>query len=90
MTSQPNSASVARDMVQLVLNKDTNGNEIWFFWKATRQAATSDAESMKYQVLLASVVPANDPGDYQIIWPPEFVGKEIRDILTKEYDSPKK
>ncbi len=77
-------------MVQLVLNKDTNGNEIWFFWKATRQAATSDAESMKYQVLLASVVPANDPGDYQIIWPPEFVGKEIRDILTKEYDSPKK
>ena len=70
--------------------KDTNGNEIWFFWKATSQSATSDAEHMEYQVLLASVVPADDPGEYKIIWPPEFVGKEIRDILAKEYDPPKK
>jgi hypothetical protein len=70
--------------------KDTNGNEIWFFWKATSQPAASDAERMEYQVLLASVVPADNPGDYQIIWPPEFVGKEIRDILAKEYDPPKK
>jgi hypothetical protein len=65
--------------------KDTNGNEIWFFWKAASQAATNDAERMGYQVLLASVVPADDPGDYKIIWPPEFVGKEIRDVLAKEY-----
>lgn len=69
--------------------KDTNGNEVWFFWKATSKPASSDAERMEYQVLLASVVPADDPGDYQIIWPPEFVGKEIRDILAKEYDPPK-
>jgi hypothetical protein len=67
--------------------KDTSGNEIWFFWKATSQPATTDAERMEYQVLLASVVPADDPGEYKIIWPPEFVGKEIRDILAKEYDS---
>jgi hypothetical protein len=66
--------------------KDTNGNEIWFFWKAASQSATNDAERMEYQVLLASVVPANDTGEYKIIWPPEFVGKEIRDILAKEYD----
>lgn len=69
--------------------KDTNGNEIWFFWKAVSQPATTDAERMKYEVLLASVVPADDPGEYQIIWPAEFVGKEIRDILAKEYDPPK-
>ena len=70
--------------------KDTNGNEIWFFWKAVSQPASDDAERMKYQVLLASVVLADDPGEYKIIWPPEFVGKEIRDILAKEYDPPKK
>jgi hypothetical protein len=70
--------------------KDTNGNEIWFFWKATIQTAASDAERMNYQVLLASVVPADDPGEYKIIWPSEFVGKEIQDILAKEYDPPKK
>lgn len=69
--------------------KDTNGNEIWFFWKASSQTASNDAERMEYQVLLASVVPADDPGGYQVIWPPEFVGKEIRDILAKEYDSQK-
>jgi len=65
--------------------KDTSGNEIWFFWKAANQAATNDTERLEYQVLLASVVPADDPGEYKIIWPPEFVGKEIRDILAKEY-----
>jgi hypothetical protein len=70
--------------------KDTNGNEIWFFWKATSQAATGDKERMKLQVLLASVVPADDPGEYKIIWPPEFVGKEIRDILAREYEASKK
>jgi hypothetical protein len=70
--------------------KDTKGNEIWFFWKAIRQPAANDAERMAYQVLLASVVPANDPGDYQIIWPPEFVGKVIQDVLAAEYDPPKK
>lgn len=70
--------------------KDTNGNEIWFFWKAVSHPATTDAERMKYQVLLASVLTANDPGNYQIIWPPEFVGKEIQDILAKEYDPPRK
>jgi hypothetical protein len=69
--------------------KATNGNEIWFFWKAASLPATTDAERMEYQVLLASVVPADDPGDYQVIWPPEFVGKDIRDILAKEYDPPK-
>lgn len=65
--------------------QDTKGNEIWFFWKASSQPAANDTERMEYQVLLASVVPADDPGEYQIIWPPEFVGKEIRDILAKEY-----
>jgi hypothetical protein len=69
--------------------KDTSGNEIWFFWKVPSQPAANDAERMKYEVLLASVVPADDPGDYQIIWPPEFVGKEIGDVLAKEYDSNK-
>jgi hypothetical protein len=70
--------------------KDTKGNEIWFFWKAVSKPATTDKARMKYQVLLASVVPADDPGDYQIIWPAKFVGKEVRDILAKEYDPPKK
>jgi len=65
--------------------KDTNGNEIWFFWKASSQQANHGEDHMAYQVLLASVVPADDPGEYQIIWPAEFVGKEIRDILAKEY-----
>lgn len=69
--------------------KDTNGNEIWFFWKATNRSAADKKQRMKFQVLLASVVPAEDQGNYQIIWPPEFVGKEIRDILATEYDSPK-
>jgi hypothetical protein len=69
--------------------KDSNGNEIWFFWKAVSQTAANDAERMKYQVLLASIVPADDPGEYKIIWPPEFVGKEIRDILAKEYEEKK-
>lgn len=67
--------------------KDTSGNEIWFFWKASSKPATTNKARMKYQVLLASVVPADDPGEYKIIWPPEFVGKEIRDILAKEYES---
>ncbi len=66
--------------------KDTNGNEIWFFWKAPSQPASNDEERMEYEVLLASLVPADDPGDYQIIWPLEFVGQEIRDILASEYD----
>jgi hypothetical protein len=70
--------------------KDTNGNEIWFFWKAVSKPATTEKARMKYQVLLASVVPADDPGEYKIIWPPEFVGKVIQDILAKEYDPPKK
>ncbi|MEO7622830.1 MAG: hypothetical protein ABIS30_07150 [Gallionella sp.] len=69
--------------------KDTNGNEIWFFWKATNHPASNDAERMEYQVLLASVVPKNDPGDYQIIWPPEFVGKVMQDVLAVEYDPQK-
>jgi hypothetical protein len=69
--------------------KDTNGNEIWFFWKASSEPAANDAERMEYQVLLASVVSTDDPGEYKIIWPPEFVGKEIRDILAREYDAPK-
>jgi len=67
--------------------KDTSGNEIWFFWKASGQSATNDGDRIKYQVLLASVVPADDPGEYKIIWPLEFVGTEIRDVLAKEYDS---
>jgi hypothetical protein len=33
--------------------------------------------------------PANDPGDYRIIWPPELVGKEIQDVLAKVYGSNK-
>ena len=65
--------------------KDTKGNEIWFFWKAAGQSASNDEDRMKFEVLLASVVPADDPGEYKIIWPPEFAGKEIRDILAKEY-----
>ena len=69
--------------------KDTKGNEIWFFWKAISKPASNDKELMEFQVLLASVVPANDPGGYQIIWPPEFVGKDIQDVLAKEYDPPK-
>ena len=70
--------------------KDTNGNEIWFFWKANTQPAANHEERMAYQVLTASVVPADDPGEYKIIWPTEFVGKEIQDVLANEYDSPKK
>ena len=68
--------------------KDTNGNEIWFFWRTAKKSVTNGSDPKNYQVLLASIVPADDPGGYQIIWPPEFVGKEVQDVLAKEYDSP--
>lgn len=69
------------------LYKDTDGNEIWFFWKASSQPPASDAERLEFQVLTASVVKADDPGEYQIIWPKSLVGMEIRDVLAKEYES---
>jgi hypothetical protein len=64
--------------------RGANGKEVWFWWKLPKQAATTDAEGMQYQVLMAFEVLANDPDAQQIIiWPAEFVGKNICDVFKE-------
>lgn len=64
--------------------RGATGKEIWFWWKYPKHAATTDAEGMKYEILMAFEVLANDPDAQQkIIWPQEYVGKNMCDILEE-------
>lgn len=64
--------------------RGANGKEIWFWWKFPKQAATTDAEGMKYQVLMAIEVLADNPDAQQnVIWPQEYVGKTMCDVLKQ-------
>ena len=67
----------------------SQGKQIWFWWKMPSQPATTDAEGMKYQVLLATEVNAKDSDDFKIIWPQEFVGRDFKAIAEKEYGTQK-
>lgn len=62
--------------------KGSKGKEVWFWWKMPSHPATTDAEGMKYQVLMAFEVLANDPDAQQnIVWPQEHVGKNVCDVF---------
>jgi|SRR3989344_3097302 len=60
--------------------KGAHGKEIWFWWEKPSQPATTDAEGMKYHVLVATEVPSDNENVQSIIWPPKFVGKEMADV----------
>jgi hypothetical protein len=60
--------------------RSTRGKEIWFWWQLPSQPATTEAEGLKYRVLVATEVPVNDESIQVVIWPKAFVGSEMADI----------
>jgi len=64
--------------------KSAQGKQIWFYWKKTNQPATA-AVSKSNPVLMATEVNADDQDEQKIIWPKEYVGKEMTVILLNEY-----
>ena len=62
--------------------------QIWFYWKKTSQPSTAGSKSNP--VLMATEVNANDFEEQKIIWPKEYVGKEMPVILLNEYGPQKK
>ena len=62
--------------------RSDGGTEIWFWWEQPKQPATSDAEGMKYRVLMALVVKADDPdAGQEIVWPRRYIGRTMCEVL---------
>jgi len=63
--------------------KSAPGKQIWFYWKKTTPATSAGNKSNP--VLMATEVNADDQDEQKIIWPKEYVGKEMTAILLNDY-----
>lgn len=63
--------------------KSAPGKQIWFYWKKTAQATAAGSKSNP--VLMATEVNADDQDEQKIIWPKDYVGKEMTVILLNDY-----
>lgn len=63
--------------------KESQGKQIWFYWKKTTPATS--AGNKINPVLMVTEVNADDQDEQKIIWPKEYVGKEMTVILLNEY-----
>jgi len=68
--------------------KGAKDKQIWFYWKKTAQATASGSKSNP--VLMVAEVNANDFDEQKIIWPKEYIGKELTVILLNDYGPQKK
>ena len=59
------------------------GKEIWFWWQNRSQTVTDQAAVPGYQVLVATESDAEDSNTQKIIWPPEFVGMNVIQVLSE-------